>query len=181
MVENGRPQWIMLASGAVLAVCVGVMDYFLGYQSNFSIFYLLPLMVLTWYIGIRSAVLLAVINGVVSLFADILASPGHSQSLYPYWNSFERSVVALIMIFLVHRVRQLHIGQKKLIGELNQALAEINRLGGLIPICAWCKKVREDGGYWKQVEDYIRDHSEADFTHSICPECEKSVRAQTQL
>lgn len=55
--------------------------------------------------------------------------------------------------------------------QLEQALKEIKTLGGLIPICARCKKVRNDDGFWEQVETYIRDRSEADFSHGICPEC----------
>lgn len=59
----------------------------------------------------------------------------------------------------------------KLVGELQKALAKVKALGGLLPICASCKKIRDDKGYWTQVEVYIRDHSEADFSHSICPDC----------
>ncbi|RME72948.1 MAG: hypothetical protein D6781_01335 [Verrucomicrobia bacterium] len=55
--------------------------------------------------------------------------------------------------------------------ELTAALAEVKTLSGLLPICAWCKKVRDDDGYWKQVEDFIRSRSEVEFTHSICAEC----------
>jgi CheY-like chemotaxis protein len=63
--------------------------------------------------------------------------------------------------------------REQLIKELQQALATIKTLQGLIPICAWCKKVRNDGGYWQQVEQYISERSEAEFTHGICPECMK--------
>ena len=59
----------------------------------------------------------------------------------------------------------------RLIGELQQALANVRRLRGLIPICASCKKIRDDHGYWRQIEVYIRDHSEADFSHGLCPDC----------
>jgi adenylate cyclase len=55
--------------------------------------------------------------------------------------------------------------------ELTVALSRIKRLGGLLPICASCKKIRDDQGYWQQIEAYIRDHSEADFSHGICPDC----------
>jgi hypothetical protein len=55
--------------------------------------------------------------------------------------------------------------------QLEQALGEVKKLSGLLPICASCKKVRDDGGYWQQIEAYVRDHSEADFSHGICPEC----------
>jgi PAS domain S-box-containing protein len=62
-----------------------------------------------------------------------------------------------------------------LIGELKKAIADVKTLGGLIPICASCKKIRDDQGYWEQIEVYIRDHSDAQFSHSLCPECVKSL------
>ena len=55
--------------------------------------------------------------------------------------------------------------------ELQQALAKVKELSGLLPICMTCKKIRDDKGYWNQIETYIRDRSEAEFTHGICPEC----------
>jgi hypothetical protein len=55
--------------------------------------------------------------------------------------------------------------------ELKETLTKAKTLRGLIPICASCKKVRNDEGYWQQVEVYVRDHSEADFSHGICPDC----------
>ena len=70
--------------------------------------------------------------------------------------------------------------REKLIAELQEALVKVKALKGLLPICAWCKKVRNDQGYWQQIEAYIRDHSEADFSHGICPECAHKVRAETQ-
>ncbi len=55
--------------------------------------------------------------------------------------------------------------------ELEKVLATVKTLRGLIPICASCKKIRDDKGFWHQVEVYVKDHSEADFTHGICPDC----------
>lgn len=63
--------------------------------------------------------------------------------------------------------------RERLIRELQDALANIKTLRGMLPICAHCKKVRDDKGYWNQIEAYIRDHSEAEFSHGICPECMK--------
>jgi PAS domain S-box-containing protein len=59
----------------------------------------------------------------------------------------------------------------KLVIELQEALSKVTTLSGLLPICASCKKIRDDRGYWTQVEVYVREHSDADFTHSICPDC----------
>jgi DNA-binding NtrC family response regulator len=63
--------------------------------------------------------------------------------------------------------------KEKLIVELRESLAKIKTLNGLLPICAWCKKIRDDTGYWQQLESYIGKHSSAEFSHSICPECLK--------
>lgn len=60
------------------------------------------------------------------------------------------------------------------IQELQEALADIKTLKGMLPICASCKKIRDDNGYWNQIEHYIKAHSSAEFTHGICPECAKA-------
>ncbi len=62
--------------------------------------------------------------------------------------------------------------------ELGESLAQVRRLHGLLPICAYCKKVRDDTNYWQQIEAYVTEHSDATFTHGICPECyEKALRS----
>jgi PAS domain S-box-containing protein len=61
--------------------------------------------------------------------------------------------------------------REKLIEQLQTAIADIKMLSGLVPICASCKKIRDDQGYWTQIERYIQDRSDARFTHSICPDC----------
>lgn len=60
-------------------------------------------------------------------------------------------------------------------GELEKALAEIKTLQGIIPICASCKKIRDDQGYWQQLEVYISEHSDAEFSHGICPACAREL------
>ncbi len=65
--------------------------------------------------------------------------------------------------------------KEKLIIELKDALREVKTLGGLLPICASCKKIRDDQGYWNQIESYIQARSDAEFSHSICPDCAKKL------
>jgi DNA-binding response OmpR family regulator len=55
--------------------------------------------------------------------------------------------------------------------ELERALANVKQLSGLLPICSYCKRIRDDGDYWQQLETYLGDHSEAEFSHGVCPEC----------
>lgn len=61
--------------------------------------------------------------------------------------------------------------QESIISELQEAISQVKQLSGLLPICASCKRIRNDEGYWEQLETYIRQHSKADFSHAICPDC----------
>ncbi len=61
--------------------------------------------------------------------------------------------------------------RERMIEQLQASLSKVRLLSGLIPICAHCKKIRNDQGYWEQVENYIRDHSQAEFSHGLCPDC----------
>ncbi len=78
--------------------------------------------------------------------------------------------------------------RNQLVDELQSALADVKLLSGFLPICASCKKIRDDQGYWNQIEAYISDHSEAKFSHGICPDCAekayeelRQMKAQNQL
>lgn len=66
--------------------------------------------------------------------------------------------------------------REDLIRQLTEALANVKTLTGLLPMCAWCKKIRDDHGSWSEVEVYVQERSDADFTHGICPECQSRVR-----
>jgi DNA-binding NtrC family response regulator len=70
------------------------------------------------------------------------------------------------------------IERQKLVTELEKSRKEIKTLQGLLPMCAWCKKIRDDKGYWKNLETYIRENTDAAFTHGICPECMKKVERE---
>lgn len=64
---------------------------------------------------------------------------------------------------------------EKLIAQLQDALAKIKTLRGMVPICSNCKKVRNDKGFWEQVEAYVSEHTEAEFSHGMCPDCIKKL------
>lgn len=71
--------------------------------------------------------------------------------------------------------------RRELIQELQTALGEIKTLSGLLPICASCKKIRDDKGYWKQIEVFIGEHSDAEFSHGICPDCIQQLYPELQI
>ena len=73
------------------------------------------------------------------------------------------------------RVAELQTSLADRVSELERALTGVKQLQGLLPICCYCKKIRNDRNYWQQVEGYISDHSEAQFSHGVCPECYERV------
>jgi hypothetical protein len=125
-----------------------------------------------------SAVVLAIIgsltfSGVILPSIDL----GNYNTYASTWanNSVTFLSILGLMTILVGNIGQiLHckiVDLKRKNDELQKALSEIKTLRGIIPICSYCKKVRDDSGYWDRVDIYVRNHSEADFSHSICPEC----------
>jgi len=85
-----------------------------------------------------------------------------------------RTLNQLAMQELAERTR-LQAEHARSIKELRDALDSIKVLRGLIPICGSCKRIRDDEGYWSEIESYVRDHSEAEFNHSLCEECAKRL------
>jgi PAS domain S-box-containing protein len=105
-----------------------------------------------------------------------LSLPGDRLRLFDVRVSplFRRSDSLIGWLVVLHDItagRQLANEREKLITELQDALAHIKTLRGLLPICANCKRIRDDDGQWQRVEEYVREHSEADFSHGICPDC----------
>ena len=81
------------------------------------------------------------------------------------------------MRYAVERKR-VEVERERLVVELMEALEKVKTLSGLLPICASCKKIRDDKGYWSQIETYLGEHSEAEFSHGICPDCAQDIYPQ---
>lgn len=99
-----------------------------------------------------------VINGLQAGADDYLTKPYHREEL---------------RLRVQAGVRMIELQEKLAdrVGELQTALDRMKRLQGILPICGYCKKIRNDSDYWQNVESYISSHSEAEFSHSICPPC----------
>ena len=87
-------------------------------------------------------------------------------------------IMSIIFARLLKQIDESEQKNAQLVSELQKALAKAKTLSGLLPICASCKKIRDDAGYWHQVEVYIRDHTEVDFSHGLCPDCGDDLTAQ---
>ncbi len=86
--------------------------------------------------------------------------------------------IALGLNMMIDDIRTSIEERERLNQELRDSLAKVNTLSGLLPICAWCKKIRDDKGYWKAVETYVSERTKAEFTHGMCPECQNKYFAE---
>ena len=104
-------------------------------------------------------------------FQDERAGRHYDNNVYPIFN--EAGEIKALAIFAKDITDAKQVEEALLLerNKLRAALSKIKKLSGMLPICASCKKIRDDRGYWNQIESYIRKHSEAQFSHGICPEC----------
>lgn len=129
---------------------------------------------LSWIL-ISASIMGMEVRRCITLFQAISADPAYSPGLSFELVGLLTSVLMLVGVAVISplfsSIKKSEEKQKKLVTELQEAIGRIKTLSGIIPICASCKKIRDDQGYWNQVEAYVRDHSEAEFSHSICPDC----------
>lgn len=138
-------------------------------------------------------------TSLIILFVSIIAEGVGILILYqtntPYRHIvlFDAMLVVILLIpilyFFVYKplnadmieIDRLNREKDSKIEELNTAFSEIKTLRGIIPICASCKKIRDDKEHWNQIETYIKEHSDADFSHGICPECAEKLYPEYNL
>jgi hypothetical protein len=123
-------------------------------------------------------------NGAFEVYVNVTEQMQRLKVLF--WRSyiiFSLVICTFLILIVVFSFRMDTAAKERenIILDLQAALAEVMTLRGIIPICSSCKKVRDDKGYWNQIESYIRDHSEADFSHGICPKCAKELYPDLQI
>ena len=150
---------------------IGLLDYFTGPQFGFFVFYYIPILFAGWYLDRKTAITYAFIATIVWWTADSLGDNIYTSDFFRYWNSFIRLLSFLLVGVLFSNFRIRLDKEQKLNTELSKALSEVKQLRGLLPICASCKSIRNDKGAWEQMEDYVKEHSDAVFSHSLCPSC----------
>jgi hypothetical protein len=149
---------VHIATAYLLVVAVFGFDLVLPPGAGISFFYLVPVLFLALWSSPKQS--LAVMG--IATFSSILVAIGFLLSPPgAFWDAAMNRTYALIVI---GATVMLSIARKR-------AEEDIKMLHGLLPICCYCKKIRDDKGYWQQVERYIAERSEADFSHGMCPDC----------
>ena len=161
----------------IVLIGIGTLQTLTQTRITMAPFYLIPILLVTLRSTRMAGLLTSIVCGVMWISMDV-GAPGYSFLWLDAWNNLLRVGVFVSSALLLARLKGDMVTEMKLNTELQAALAEVKRLSGLLPICAWCKRIRNDEGDWQQIEEYITVHSEADFTHGICPDCARKHRAR---
>ncbi|MDT3779963.1 hypothetical protein PJI16_20590 [Nitrospira sp. MA-1] len=144
-----------------LALVILLGDYVAGPTIQFPILYLIPVSLASWYSGFFWGLFFAVTMSLIRLYFYGMLWPIHLAMFDASINTIIRILVLGGMAFLVNRT-----------AEQTRALAQrVNVLEGFLPICSFCKKIRDQNNIWQPLEQFITDRSNAQFTHGFCPEC----------
>lgn len=167
--QLAAPYLIMLGFG--LVILVGILDYFTGKEIGLAIFYLFPVAFVTWFMKRWDGFCVSAVAVLAWASLESMMDPPYSQPNLAYWNTAARLVFFSIVVAIVSSIKLAFDENSKLILEVQIALAKINTLRALAPICAWCQKVRDSQGHWQRFDTYVKEHSVVEITHGICPEC----------
>ena len=167
--KTGRPQRAdaVLSGGIVyVLMCSAILllDIFSGPYILLGITYVIPVALAAWYRGFRTAIVIAILLPLCRIpiavgMEHIVPAP------YAVLNAAIRICVLWLVAWLVCREKR----------HTTNLETEVKALEGILPICSHCKRIRDDNSKWQRLESYISTHSEAEFTHGICPDCARNV------
>ncbi|HYK91099.1 MAG TPA: hypothetical protein VE398_20170 [Acidobacteriota bacterium] len=174
-VPSRYSRWTAFVLSLVILSLIGVGDYLTGTEIDFTLFYLIPVVFLTWKFHIRVGTMTSILCALVWALVDHFGRT--DLHLVPaLWNITIKFGVFVIFAYALSLLHDRTTEERRLNSELRAALLEVKRLSGLLPICAWCRKIRDERDTWVSLESYVVNHSEADFTHGICPDCAAKVK-----
>lgn len=156
-----------------IALVIFIIDSLIPLGVAVGVLYILVVLISIWAHRKQLPVYMAIAGTVLTVIGFYVSPSGGEL-----WKILTNRAISLIAIWLV---TCLSTQRRTFYEEKEKALQEVKILSGFLPICASCKKIRDDKGYWNQIESYIRDHSEAEFSHGICPDCAKKLYPDIDL
>lgn len=171
--EGPRTLILQLACGLIV-VMILLLDLAIPLGVAVDVLYVAAVLLSLWSPGKRFTVLVAAVSSVFTVGVFFWQAPVNDM-----WKVISNRGLALCAIWVTAWLglqRKASVqNREKALRERAKSLEDVRILRGLLPICASCKRIRDDQGYWTQIEGYIKAHSEADFSHGICPQCAKKL------
>ena len=165
--------WPAATVAAVLLI--GWLDEVTGEDVGFFVFYFVPVALAAWRVGLSWAVGISLLSAVVWLSSDALGGTLPESMSVSIWDSLIRLVAFLSIGWTTARIRVLLDRERRISADLARTLDEVRVLKGLLPVCAWCNKVRDEDGDWQTFDAYITRHTDAEVTHGMCESCAEAM------
>ena len=165
-----KPDAVVYSVCAITLLGIFLLDLFIPLGVATGVLYVVVVLLALWIPKQKPVILFAVMASVL-----IVAAVFFKPSVAEMWKVLFNRGISLLAIWTTVALglqrNAIEAQRHRILLEREKTLEEIRILQGLLPICASCKKIRDDNDSWVQLEGYIREHSEAEFTHSICPDC----------
>lgn len=152
---------------ALSVVGLGFVDYVAGYELDFFLFYCVSIAMAAWKVGPISSYLVSILSSIVRFLSDTSSHPYSSVSSAA-GDTMMRLLSFLTIAYFTSKIQFVVVKKRE---TSRDRLSQVKTLSGWIPICANCKKIRDDKEDWNRIEEYIEGRTNAQFTHGLCPEC----------
>ena len=165
-----RRQSILITISTLQLILICYIDKITEFSFSMSGFYVIPIILVAWFGSRTAAILFALLSATLWFFVDL----GHPYGVWyiGIWNAINHLVLYLI---IVYTVAWISANTKE---RIRVSEAKLAKLHSLLPLCAWCKKLRNDNGYWQEVDEYLKLLTNQDITHGICPDCIKKLKKE---
>ena len=167
-----RNQWLVVTACVVMSLAIDWLDYVTGESYELFILYYIPVGIVAWQVGRIAGLLMAILCTATWFQSDFLTHE-HYSFFIGSWDTAMRFMSFIALAWTLSQVRTELTREKKLNTELADAMAQIKTLTGILPMCSFCRKIRDDQNHWVPLESYISKHSDAQVSHGLCPVCYK--------
>ena len=161
-----------------LDLLIGTVGSLSGYRIHMDIFYLIPISFAVWFVGKRAGIAMSFVSIATRIMSRFVGGKIEHSYFIMSWNTAIHLAFFIVITLLLTRLKDYLQERTNLISELRTALNQVKELSGILPICASCKKIRNDKGYWQHVEEYLSKHTNAEFSHGLCQECSMKLYPQ---
>ncbi|MFZ2656951.1 MAG: hypothetical protein WAX69_18605 [Victivallales bacterium] len=173
MNKKNTRRFVILLLSSMLVISIGYFDYFTG-ELGFFIFYFIPIILLSWYLGKWTGVIMSVASSICWFLADYYCGVRYSNLAVAVWDSLVvRAGAFIIAAIAIAKLREAMEKERALGVELGTAIGHLKRIKDILPICAVCGKEKEVNCYLGKVEAYIKRHPESGLDCEACPDCIK--------
>jgi len=170
-IENPESKVLLLC--LLVSLAIFLVDSFLPLGVAGGVPYILVVLLSLWSPRKKLPYYAAICVTILTLAGYLSSPPGGEL-----WKVISNRFLAL---FAIWTTAIMSVQRKTILEEKEKALFQLRTLRGFLPICASCKKIKDEGGGWSQIEAYIRDHSEAEFSHGICPDCARKLYPDAEI